>query len=117
VQPRNTDGLICLGVLALPLAGLLGLVGLYSTSKVGRRGILSSGDNQAIVATGYFVSQLLGNGLALMPFNLRRYGFVRLSSKQQRESFSFGREVLSIVGVALTLSGLGVYAYAIPALS
>ena len=65
----------------------------------------------------YFVSQLLGNGLALTLFNLRRYGFVRLSSKQQRESFSFGREGLSIVGVALTLSGLGVYAYAIPALS
>jgi hypothetical protein len=54
-------------LLAMPLAGLLGLGGLYSTSKVGRRGILSSGDNQAIVSTGYFVSQLLGNGLALMP--------------------------------------------------
>ena len=28
---RNTGGLIRLGVLALPLAGLLALVGLYST--------------------------------------------------------------------------------------
>ncbi len=32
---RNTDGLIRLGVLALPLAGLLALVGLYSSLKLG----------------------------------------------------------------------------------
>jgi hypothetical protein len=54
-----------LGILALPLAGLLALVGLYSSLKLGTGGILATGDNQALVSSGYFVSQLLGNGLAL----------------------------------------------------
>ena len=62
---RNTDGLIRLGALALPLAGLLALVGLYSTFKLGPGGILASGDNQAIVSSGYFLSVFLGNVLAL----------------------------------------------------
>jgi hypothetical protein len=35
---RDTDALIRLGVLALPLAGLLALVGLYSNFKLGSGG-------------------------------------------------------------------------------
>ena len=65
MAPRNNDGLIRLGVLALPLAGLLALVGLYSSFQLGTGGILATGDNQAIVSSGYYVSQLLGNALAL----------------------------------------------------
>ena len=53
---RNTDGLIRLGVLALALAGLLALVGLYGSLKLGPGGILASGDNRAITSTGYFLS-------------------------------------------------------------
>jgi hypothetical protein len=60
---RNTDGLIRLGILVLPLAGLLALLGLYSTFELGPGSILVSGDNQAIVGSGYFASQLVGNGL------------------------------------------------------
>ena len=56
MPPRNNDGLIRLGVLALPLAGLLASAGLYSTFKLGSGGILASGDNRAIVSIGYFVS-------------------------------------------------------------
>ena len=53
----STDGLLIrFGVLALPLAGLLALVGLYSTFQLGRGGILASGDNRAIVSGGYFLS-------------------------------------------------------------
>jgi uncharacterized membrane protein len=51
-------------VLALLLAGLLALAGLYSSFQLGTGGILSTGDNRAIVG-GYYVSQLLGNALAL----------------------------------------------------
>ena len=65
MAPRNSDGSIRLGVLALPLAGLLALVGLYSSFQLGTGGILSTGDNRAIVSGGYSASQLLGNALAL----------------------------------------------------
>ena len=49
---RGSDGLTRFGLLALPLAGLLALVGLYSSVQLGWGGILASGDNQAIVCTG-----------------------------------------------------------------
>ncbi len=117
MPPRNTDNLIRLGVLALPLAGLLGLVGLYSTFKLGPGGILASGDNRAIVSTGYFLSQLVGNGLA---FTLLIFGVVALFAylaNSSERALALGAMVLSIVGISLTLMGLGVYAYAIPALS
>ena len=38
MPPRNADGLIRLGALALPLAGVLALVGLYSTFVLGPGG-------------------------------------------------------------------------------
>jgi hypothetical protein len=60
MSSRDTDGLIRFGVLALPLAGLLALVGLYSALQLGSGGILASGDNRAIVSTGYFMSVFLG---------------------------------------------------------
>src|SRR3712207_2435895 len=62
---RDSDNLIRLGVLALPVAGLLALVGLYSSFQLGTGGILATGDNRAIISGGYYVSQLLGNALAL----------------------------------------------------
>ena len=62
---RDSDNLIRLGVLALPLAGLLALVGLYSSFQLGTGGILATGNNRAIVSGGYYVSQLIGNALAL----------------------------------------------------
>ena len=62
---RNIEGSVRLGMLALPLAGLLALAGLYGASKLGSGGILATGDNRAIVSTGFFVSVFLGNVLAL----------------------------------------------------
>jgi hypothetical protein len=114
---RNTDGLIRLGVLALPLAGLLALVGLYSSLKLGPGGILASGDNRAIISTGYFLSQLVGNGLAL---TLLIFGVIALFAyllNSSGQALPLVAMVLSIVRIALTLSGLGIYAYTVPALS
>ncbi len=100
---RNSDGLIRLGILALPLAGLLALVGLYSSVQLGTGGILATGDNQAIVSSGYFVSQLLGNGLAL---TLLIFGVMALYAYLANTSvraLALGAMVLSILGIALTL--------------
>jgi Domain of unknown function (DUF4386) len=116
--PRNgSDGLIRVGVLALPLAGLLALVGLYSSFQLGTGGILATGDNRAIVSSSYFVSELVGNALAL---TLLIFGVVALYAYLANSSvraLALGAMVLSIFGIALQLTQLGVFAYAIPALS
>lgn len=114
---RNTDGLIRLGVLALPLAGLLALVGLYSTFKLGPGGILASGDNQAIVSSGYFLSVFLGNVLALTVLIFGVIALYAYLANTSQRALALGAMILSIVGIALILSRLGVIAYTIPALS
>ena len=117
MPPQNCEGLVRLGVLALSLAGLLALVGLYSSLKLGSGGILASGDNQAIVGSGYFVSQLVGNGVAL---TLLIFGVVALYvylASSGEKALALGAVVLSIFGIALTLTGVGIYAYTVPALS
>jgi hypothetical protein len=114
---RNSDGLIRLGVLALPLAGLLAVVGLYSSFQLGTGGILATGNNQAIVSSGYVVSQLVGNALAL---TLLIFGVMALYAYLATSSvrvLALGALVLSIFGIALQLTSLGVFAYAVPALS
>jgi hypothetical protein len=94
MSPRNTGGLVRLGVLALPLAGLLALVGLYSTFKLGPGGILATGDNQAIVSSGYFLGVFLGNVLALTVLIFGVIALYAYFSKQQRECFGFWRDAI-----------------------
>ena len=117
MAPRNNDGSIRLGVLALPLAGLLALVGLYSSFQLGTGGILSTGDNRAIVSSGYYVSQLLGNALALTLLIFGVMALYAYLANSMVRTLALGAMVLSIFGIALQLIGLGVFAFAIPALS
>ena len=113
----NPDGIVRLGMLALPLAGLLALVGLYSILKLGSGGILATGDNWAIVSSGYFVSLLFGNVLAL---TVLIFGVVALHAylaNGGHRILALGAMASSIIGIALMLSSAGVFAYAVPALS
>jgi hypothetical protein len=114
---RNSDGLIRLGVLTLPLAGLLALIGLYSISQLGTGGILATSDNQAIVSSGYFVSELVGNGLALTLLIFGVLALYAYLATTRVRALALGAMVLSIFGIALQLIELGVFAYTIPALS
>ncbi len=116
-MPQQNAGLIRLGILALPLAGLLALVGLYSTLQLGPGGILASGDNQAIVSTGYFVSVFFGNVLALTVLIFGVIALYTYLADGRQRALALGAMILSIVGIALILSRLGVLAYTIPALS
>ena len=116
-MPQQNAGLIRLGILALPLAGLLALVGLYSTLQLGPGGILASGDNQAIVSTGYFVSVFFGNVLALTVLIFGVIALYTYLANSRQRALALGAMILSIVGIALILSRLGVLAYTIPALS
>jgi hypothetical protein len=115
--PRNNEGVIRLGVLALPLAGLLALVGLYSSFQLGTGGILATGDNRAIVSGGYYVSQLLGNALALTILIFGLIALYAYLAASRVSGLAFLAMVSSIFGIALQLIGLGVFAFAIPALS
>jgi Domain of unknown function (DUF4386) len=117
MAPRNNDGVIRLSVLALPLAGLLALVGLYSSFQLGTGGILATGDNRAIVSGGYYVSQLLGNALALTILIFGLMALYAYLANSRVSVLALGAMVLSIFGIALQLIGLGVFAFAIPALS
>jgi hypothetical protein len=101
----------------LPLAGLLALVALYSTIKLGTGGILATGDNQAIVSTGYFLSVFFGDVLAL---TILIFGVVALYAylaNSRQSALALAAMILSIVGIALLLTRLGVIAYAVPAFS
>ena len=114
---REPGGLVRLGMLALPLAGLLALIGLYSTSKLGSGGILATGENQAIVSKGYFASVLLGNVLALTVLIFGVMALYAFLANGGEKASALGAMILSIVGISLMLSRLGVVAYAVPALS
>src|SRR3712207_4526811 len=106
MAPRNSYGLINLGVLALPLAGLLAVVGLYGSFQLGTGGILATGDNRAILSSSYFLSELVGNGLAL---TLLIFGVVALYAYLANSSvraLALGAMVFSIFGIALQLTGL-----------
>jgi hypothetical protein len=116
-MPQQNASLIRLGILALPLAGLLALVGLYSTLQLGPGGILASGDNEAIVSTGYFVSVFFGNVLALTVLIFGVITLYTYLANGRQRALALGAMILSIVGIALILSRLGVLAYTIPALS
>jgi hypothetical protein len=117
MAPRTNDGLIRLGVLALPLAGLLAVVGLYGSFQLGTGGILATGNNQAIVSSGYFVSELVGNGLALTLLIFGVLALYAYLATTRVRALALGAMVLSIFGIALQLIELGVFAYTIPALS
>jgi hypothetical protein len=114
---RDSAALIRLGVLALPLAGLLALVGLYSTLQLGPGGILASGDNRAIVSSGYFMSVFWGNVLALAVLIFGVIALYAYLVNARERALALAAMILSIFGIALTLSTVGVNAYAIPALS
>jgi hypothetical protein len=114
---RNTEGSVRPGMLALPLAGLLALAGLYGASKLGSGGILATGDNQAIVSTGFFVSVFLGNVLALTVLIFGVMALYAFLANGRSRALVLGAMILSTFGIALMLSRLGVIAYVVPALS
>jgi hypothetical protein len=117
IQPQqSSEGLIRLGLLALPLAGLLFLVGLSSTFRVFEPFVFATEEPQYVLTSGFFVRQFVGTILAL---TLLIFGVVALFAylaNRSGRALPLAAMVLSIVGIALSLSGSGIVVYTLPAL-
>jgi hypothetical protein len=114
---RNRSGsLIRLGILALPAAGLLGLVGLLS-----RYGVPNPRVNPEVAArfassSYYFASQFAGNvvGMTLLIFGI--LALTAFLSETRVRGLALAAMILSIAGIAPILSALGVTTYVLPVL-
>jgi hypothetical protein len=117
IQPQqsSSESLIRLGVLALPLAGLLSLVGLFSPFRAFEP-FVASGDPQVYLTSGFFVSQLVGTILALTLFIFGVVSLFAYLANRSGRALALAAMVVSIVGIALGLSGSGIAAYTLPAL-
>jgi hypothetical protein len=81
-MPQQNASLIRLGILALPLAGLLALVGLYSTLQLGPGGILASRRQSGYSLHWLLRERVLRQCVSPNGTYLRRYGSVHLLGKQ-----------------------------------
>lgn len=117
LQKPTTTSLIRLGILALPLSGLLVLVAV-----LGRYGTPNPGVDPGLAvsvadSSSYFVTQLVGNVLGL---TLLIFGVISLTAyliNTRVRGLAVGAMVLSIVGIALLMGALGVTTYALPAIA
>lgn len=113
----SDTSLIRLGILALPLSGLLVLVAV-----LGRYGTPNAGVDPELAlsfadSSSYFVTQLVGNVLGL---TLLIFGVISLTAYLRNtrvRGLAVGAMVLSIVGITLLMSALGVTTYALPAIA
>lgn len=111
-----TARLIRLGLWALPLTGVLKLLGQFGTFNSITYGVADRAAAQAVSSPLFFIGEFLGS---LLPVVLGLFGIFALfayllnTSARRWATIAF---VLSIVGLGLTLPALGVINYAFPAL-
>ena len=114
---QNTTSLVRIGIWALPLGALLVLIGLLSGLGAPDPENDPTGAAQAASTTAYFLTQFLGNllGPTLVLFGLLAL-FAYLVNTRVGRLASLAM-VLSVLGICMILSFLGLVTYAIPALS
>jgi hypothetical protein len=112
----GANNLIRLGILALPLAGLLSLVGLLSRYGTPNPRSDPEAAARAAASAGYFVSQFIGNvvGLTLLIFGV--LALTAYLANTRARKLALGAMIFSILGIAPVLSALGVTTYALPML-
>jgi hypothetical protein len=112
----GANNLIRLGILALPLAGLLSLVGLLSRYGTPNPRIDPEAAARTAASAGYFASQFLGNvvGLTMLIFGVLALTAYLVNTRARKLALS--AMILSILGIAPVLSALGVNTYALPVL-
>jgi hypothetical protein len=111
---QNTTNLIRVGILTLPISGLVALVGLIASYNVPDPRLDPRRAAQVLSSTGYFLSQFVGN---VLDFTLLIFGVIALTAYLATTSvkgLALVAMVLSLVSIALILSVSGVAAYALP---
>ena len=116
LRQSNTHTLIRLGILALPVSGVLTLVGLIGRYDMPSPRLDPKAAAQAASTTGYVVSQFLGNvlGLALLIFGVLALTVYLAETRVKRVALA--AMILSIAGIAPIMSAMGVTTYALPVL-
>src|SRR4051812_1204080 len=116
MAPRMTDiGLPRLGILALPLAALLALVGQIGSLDSPGPAVGPGEGGWAMLTNNYFMSHFVGNILCL---TLLMFGVIALFSylvNTRGGHLAVWALVLSLSGITLFLSTSGVITYALPA--
>jgi hypothetical protein len=110
---------IRLGLLTLPLAGLLLTWATIATSAFFGFPNAVVGPEQAArtyASLGYFLSQFVGYVVGLTLLSVGVFALTVYLSEIRRERWTLAAMVLSILGLGLLLSRFGLNAYAIPAL-
>jgi hypothetical protein len=111
---QNATNLIRVGILALPLAGLLTLVSLLGRYNTPDPRVDPELAARAATSSGFFVSQFVGTviGLTLLIFGI--LALTAYLAKTRGRGLALAGMVLSIFVIALILSAAGVLAYALP---
>jgi drug/metabolite transporter (DMT)-like permease len=110
---------IRLGLLTLPLAGLLLTWAAIATSAffdfTGAR--LAPGEvARAFTSTGYFLSQFVGYVVGLTLLTVGVFALTLYLSEFRRERWTLLAMILSVLGIGLLLSYYGLSTYAVPVL-
>src|SRR4051812_42225611 len=102
------------GILALPVAGVLLLAGLLSRYGTPNPRVDAKAAAQSASSTSFVVSQFVGN---ILGFTLLIFGILALTAylaNTRVRGLALAAMIISITGIALILSALGVTTYALP---
>jgi hypothetical protein len=113
--PREpSSNWVRIGILALPLSGVLTLVGLLSRYDTPNARVDAEAAAQSASSSGFIVGQFVGNilGLTLLIFGI--LALTAYLANTYARGLALTAMVLSIAGIALILSALGVTTYALP---
>ena len=113
---RQTNNLVRVGILALPLSGLLTLWGLLGRYTAPNPRVDFEAAAKVASSTSFIVSQFVGNigGLALLILGI--FALTAYLANSRARSLAVAAMILSILSLALVLPALGVTTYTLPVL-
>jgi hypothetical protein len=116
VNRRQTSNLVRVGILALPLSGLLTLWGLLGRYTAPNPRVDFEAAAKVASSTSFIVSQFVGNigGLALLILGI--FALTAYLANSRARGLAVAAMILSILSLALVLPALGVTTYALPVL-